>query len=105
MPRGSWLFVLGVLTGTALTFATGFILSAIREPRYTNMTGPVAIIRREDTKHGYLGIEFSNEPSRSLYVADCSRAVAADGQTIRVGDRLTSLNGQPVQHFQQIQQF
>jgi len=50
----------------------------------------------ETKDRGYLGATFSNEPLRSLYVADVSPAIGEDPAHLVIGDRVASINGQPV---------
>lgn len=68
------------------------------------MTGPVGIIPAGAEKRGYLGATFSNEPSRSLYIAEVSNAEREGSAQVMVGDRVTSINGRPVATFAEFQQ-
>jgi S1-C subfamily serine protease len=57
----------------------------------------------EANKHGYLSVSFSNEPSRSLYVAEVLRP-ANDPDPIMVGDLVTSYDGKKVATVKEWQQ-
>jgi S1-C subfamily serine protease len=72
--------------------------------RSTTLSGPVAIAPPGAADRGYLGAVFSNEPSRSLYIADVSRPAANDSDPLNVGDRLTSINGRTITTLGQFQE-
>ena len=95
MWRSIFLILAGVFVGA---FTTLLVLSTFPDwlPRSGNLMGPVAVISSESMRHGYLGITFSNEPGRSLFVVDAPSAIAGDAAHIAVGDRVTSINGQAV---------
>jgi S1-C subfamily serine protease len=92
------------------------ILAALRsgEAGYSNMTGPVAIVSggaggadgasaaRDASNRGYLGVEFSNEPGRSLVVASVSPAVSGDPGHLRPGDRVTAVGATTVRSFDEL---
>jgi S1-C subfamily serine protease len=55
------------------------------------------------SKHGFLGVAFSNERSRSLYVAEVMRGGAADATALAAGDRVIAFNAQPVAEIAELQ--
>ncbi len=89
MRRKHWLIVGGAgFLGGVVTSLIAVNLLSPDASGYKLLTGPVGIIAPEATEQGYLGAVFSNEPSRSLYIVEVSRAVPADATHVIVGDRI-----------------
>lgn len=103
MLKSVMVFIGGALAGA---LAMAIIVSIVgSEPFATHtLKGPVAIYVPPDTTRGYLGVTFSNEPSRSLYVAEVTRPNSPGEPTIFVGDRLDSFNGQRLADYAALQE-
>jgi S1-C subfamily serine protease len=82
----------GAIAGAVITLGAVALLDR-REVPPQNLMGPVAIIHPEAMKHGFLGIELSNEPGRELIVARVNPVVPNDANHLMPGDRITSFNG------------
>jgi S1-C subfamily serine protease len=58
---------------------------------YENMRGPVAIVRGDPPKHGFLGVEFNRSSTHHLVIKDVLPGSGAADAGVRAGDEVAAI--------------
>jgi S1-C subfamily serine protease len=91
--RKRWLVVMwiGVAALSISTIAAVLKNLGSGNRGYENMRGPVAIVRGDPPKHGFLGVEFNRSSTKHLMIKDILPGSGAADAGVRAGDEVAAI--------------